>query len=288
MEKKKFTKEDVIQVWKELERESSKKWIGVNAVCSKMGIKRYHVEQLFQPEGLTEVKLRHGLKTSPQETPYTQDQLLSKYDNIVSKDKKIPTWKIIKHKTGMPDSTFKRKLGSTKLEIVKTYQNWLQRENPTSSNLKVIDKWLKGEDKAYASPLATAETSRRKHRVSEKTEGRTYGKPLNFENLVYGPANEQGVVVLFTMMSKQLQYNIEGIWTDSFPDCEATRVEQGGKLRRVKIEFEYRSREFANHGHDPNACDVLVCWKDNWKERPPNIEVLELSKEVEKIQSTKK
>ena len=288
MEKKKFTKEDVIQVWKELERESSKKWIGVNAVCSKMGIKRYHVEQLFQPEGLTEVKLRHGLKTSPQETPYTQDQLLSKYDNIVSKDKKIPTWKIIKHKTGMPDSTFKRKLGSTKLEIVKTYQNWLQRENPTSSNLKVIDKWLKGEDKPDASPLATAKTSRRKPRVSEKTDGRTYGKPLNFENLVYGPSNEQGVVVLFTMMSKQLQYNIEGIWTDSFPDCEATRVEQGGKLRRVKIEFEYRSREFANHGHDPNACDVLVCWKDNWKERPPNIEVLELSKEVEKIQSTKK
>ena len=288
MEKKKFTKEDVIQVWKELERESSKKWIGVNAVCSKMGIKRYHVEQLFQPEGLTEVKLRHGLKTSPQETPYTQDQLLSKYDNIVSKDKKIPTWKIIKHKTGMPDSTFKRKLGSTKLEIVKTYQNWLQRENPTSSNLKVIDKWLKGEDKPDASPLATAKTSRRKPRVSEKTDGRTYGKPLNFENLVYGPSNEQGVVVLFTMMSKQLQYNIEGIWTDSFPDCEATRVEQGGKLRRVKIEFEYRSREFANHGHDPNACDVLVCWKDNWKDRPPNIEVLELSKEVEKIQSTKK
>jgi hypothetical protein len=289
MGNKELTEQTLAKTWKEIERESSKKWIGLNAVCTKMGIKRYHVTQLLKGEDLTKFKLRHGIQASPQEKHCTPDQLLSEYDRVVSKLKKIPTWNQIRFVTHMPDSTFKRKFGSTQAGTVGAYHKWLKKNKPRSRNLKIAEKWLKGEDKPVVLPsVVTAETSRRKSRVSEKTEGRTYGHLLGYENLVYGPANEQGVVVLFAMMSKHLQYNIEGVWGDSFPDCEAIRVEVGGKRRRVRIEFEYRSKDFVNHSHDPNGCDVLVCWKDNWKDCPPNIEVLELSKEVEKIQSTKK
>jgi hypothetical protein len=42
----------------------------------------------------------------------------------------------------------------------------------------------------------------------------------------------------------------------------------------VRIEFEYRSRNFAAHRHDPGGCDPIVCWVHDWPDCP--IEVLEL------------
>lgn len=286
MSKTELTKGYLVKEWKKLERESGKR-VGTNSVCRALGLKRYHIEQLLQGESLTDFKIRHGIQVTPQERPYTQDGLLEKYDRAVSKYKKVPSWSQIKFATGIPDSTFKRKFNHRR-DIVKAYEKWLKKHKPTSRNLNIIKKWLIGEDKPDASPVTKAETSRSKSHVSEKTEGRTYGKPLMYENMVYGPANEQGVVILFAIMSRHLRYNIEGVWQDSFPDCEATRVERGGKRRRVKIEFEYKSKDFLGHSYDPKACDVIVCWEDNWKDHPPNIEVLELSKEVEKIRTTKK
>jgi hypothetical protein len=30
------------------------------------------------------------------------------------------------------------------------------------------------------------------------------------------------------------------------------------------------------HGHDPKGCDIIVCWRHNWKKCPKNLEVIEL------------
>jgi hypothetical protein len=48
----------------------------------------------------------------------------------------------------------------------------------------------------------------------------------------------------------------------------------------VRIEFEYESRSFKLHRHDPKACDLIVCWEHN---RPQCvIEVLEIKTQVAK------
>ncbi len=65
-----------------------------------------------------------------------------------------------------------------------------------------------------------------------------------------------------------------------FPDCEAMREVQPGKWQRVRIEFEFFSRNFKEHGHDPDLCDVIVCWQHNWPNCPPHLEVVELSRVV--------
>jgi hypothetical protein len=87
--------------------------------------------------------------------------------------------------------------------------------------------------------------------------------------------NEQGVVYVFGMISKELGFLIESIRTD-FPDCEGKRFlnPEGTRLQHVKIEFEYKSSNFYEHGHDPNGCDLIVCWIHDWAEAP--IEILEL------------
>jgi hypothetical protein len=104
----------------------------------------------------------------------------------------------------------------------------------------------------------------------------TYGNPTNFRGLRYEPVNEQGVVLLFGMLAKDLGYMIEAV-QKGFPDCEAMRQVAPDRWQRVNIEFEFESRNFRDHGHPLAGCDVIVCWRHNWPNCPDHIEVLELS-----------
>ena len=110
----------------------------------------------------------------------------------------------------------------------------------------------------------------------------TYGNPMNFHAMRHEPVNEQGVVLLFGILAKKLGYTIEAVQT-GFPDCEAKRQIAPGRWQRVLLEFEYESRNFRDHGHAANGCDVIVCWRHNWDECPEHIEVLELSNVIKSL-----
>lgn len=104
----------------------------------------------------------------------------------------------------------------------------------------------------------------------------TYGAPIDFRGLRHEPVNEDGVVFLFGMVARELGYLVESIQA-GFPDCEAKRQIGPGKWQRVSIEFEFESRNFVEHGHPSDGCDVIVCWRHNWRECPVHLEVIELS-----------
>jgi hypothetical protein len=57
-----------------------------------------------------------------------------------------------------------------------------------------------------------------------------------------------------------------------------------GQLQRMKLEFEFESRNFLRHGHRIDGCDGIVCWKHNWKECP--LEVIELRKVFHRLIGT--
>lgn len=114
------------------------------------------------------------------------------------------------------------------------------------------------------------------HRHSRLDDRPTYGNPIDFRGLRHEPVNEQGVVFLFGMVARELGYHVEAVQT-GYPDCEAKRQVDAGKWQRVRIEFEFESRNFRDHGHLPDGCDVIVCWRHNWAECPPSLEVVELS-----------
>lgn len=104
-----------------------------------------------------------------------------------------------------------------------------------------------------------------------------YGPLMRPCPLIHGPVNEAGVIYLFGTMAEQLGYVVTRMQTD-YPDCEAMRRIEGNRWQRVRVEFEYESRNFVKHGHDPSGCDLIICWADNWPECP--VEVLELQREV--------
>jgi hypothetical protein len=100
-----------------------------------------------------------------------------------------------------------------------------------------------------------------------------YGEPLLVSPLTCAPINEQGVVFLFGGLARQLGFAIHRVQTE-FPDCEGLRQVERDRWQRVRIEFEYESRNFLFHGHSLTECDLIVCWSHNWVDCP--LEVLEL------------
>lgn len=110
----------------------------------------------------------------------------------------------------------------------------------------------------------------------------TYGNPTNFPGLRYVPVNELGVVLLFGMLAKDLGFLIEAVQT-GFPDCEAMRQVAPERWQRVKIEFEFESKNFRDRGHHVDGCDVIVCWRHNWEKCPKHLEVLELSSVINSL-----
>jgi hypothetical protein len=101
--------------------------------------------------------------------------------------------------------------------------------------------------------------------------------------LRHAPINEQGVVFLFGMVSYELGFIVEAIHA-AFPDCEAKRCvdRRNERWQRVRIEFEFYSSNFRDHGHDPNGCDVIVCWEHDWADC--RLEVVELRRVINDLE----
>jgi hypothetical protein len=119
-------------------------------------------------------------------------------------------------------------------------------------------------------------------RHTKLSSSQTYGNPIDFRGLRHEPINENGVIFLFGIVAKELGYYVEAVQA-GFPDCEAKRQISAGKWQRVRIEFEYESRNFRDHGHPADGCDVIICWRHNWTDCPPHIEVLELERVITQL-----
>jgi len=119
---------------------------------------------------------------------------------------------------------------------------------------------------------------------------RIYGEKVDFKSLSCAPVNELGVVYLFGVLHETFGFKIESIQA-GFPDCIARRKISANKWQELKIEFEYRSKSFQQHKHDPKKADMIVCWEHNWDDCPEHIEVIELVsfvKDAEELIKSKK
>ena len=108
-------------------------------------------------------------------------------------------------------------------------------DNRFGGSRKAIEEFVKwknqGDDNEFADlneinpGILPIEPKKTRH--TRKVE---YGEPIDFLGLRHAPLNEQGVVYLFGILSKQLGFIIEAVRTD-FPDCEGKRQIPGKKGR---------------------------------------------------------
>lgn len=96
-------------------------------------------------------------------------------------------------------------------------------------------------------------------------------KKLNIAIKYIDPSDEQFVVGIFLKIHEKLGYKQITKLKKSYPDAEVETFQ--GDLKQV--EFEYNSSSFI--GHNPDICDVVVCWHDDLNgkiEKDNNIKVI--------------
>lgn len=83
----------------------------------------------------------------------------------------------------------------------------------------------------------------------------------------FEPTNEQGVIgVYFELKDAFEQATGLRLLTIQTHYPDALFLDREGREKRV--EFEYKARNFALHQHDPQGCDLIVCWVDDYPDAP--------------------
>ena len=240
------------------------------------GISQHHIYRLFPHGGWSKLKERAGLPKHPRHHQRLGDhEILSELHSVASEFGHIPTWTQFSNRAQISADVLRRRFGGRE-GVSEAYREWLKQNEPRSSLLQQL-----GESSQQMPPPSKA-ASPETVPVWAKGDGAQYGAPIDFRGLRHAPINEQGVVFLFGMVSRELGFLVEAVHA-SFPDCEAKRIvdSQNSRWQRVRIEFEFKSRTFKDHGHDPAKCDLIVCWQHNWPECP--IDVVELSTVIEEM-----
>ncbi|HEY2393842.1 MAG TPA: hypothetical protein VGK22_21895 [Candidatus Angelobacter sp.] len=152
------------------------------------------------------------------------------------------------------------------LDVVSRYLEQAEEQGRTSG--RVNGHYIK-PDGGKADGRADAAGWRMKLREDQPV----YGMPLLPTPLSHSPTNELGVVFLFGALARELGFMVMRLQA-AFPDCEAMHEVEPGRWQRVRIEFEFESRNFLSHMHEVEGCDLIVCWNHNWRNCP--LEVLEL------------
>lgn len=221
-----------------------------------------------------------GLKPHSANQKLEDGELLDDWGALIRKHRRIPTREQYRREGGYSPGVFEKHFGPWAAlpekfrEYAKDKAEWI---DVLALIPQPLPKWRTlPTSRTLADEQLTARANGGQSRYGKLPDRPTYGDPIDFRGLRHEPVNEQGVVFLFGMVAKELGYMVEAVQT-GFPDCEAKRQVGPSNWQRVRIEFEFESRNFRDHGHVCAGCDVIVCWRHNWLDAPPDLEIVELS-----------
>jgi hypothetical protein len=251
------------------------------------GMSEYHVLKHFP--SWREAVHAAGLEVSSTNIALEPSVLLEDWGKLVRQIRRIPTLNHYRRNGTYSPATFQKKIGPWS-SIPTKFRVFAEGKSEWTDVIALlpiasIQDSNAAQSKTKAAELSSifAPTTARGHiKLNDRL---TYGNPIDFRGLRHEPMNENGVVFLFGMVARELGYLVEAVQA-GFPDCEAKRQIEAGKWQRVRIEFEFESRNFRDHGHPSNGCDVIVCWRHNWSECPSNLEVVELRRVIETLSSS--
>lgn len=229
-----------------------------------------------------------GLEADSTNIRLDDDSLLQDWGELVRKHRHIPTRDQYRREGKYSPGVFERHFGPWST-VPSKFRNFACDKPewadvlallPATVPKRTMGGSLNTASGSLAQTTSSAVVSR--HRYTKLEDRPTYGNPIDFRGLRHEPVNEDGVVFLFGMVAKELGYMVEAVQA-GFPDCEAKRQIDAGKWQRVRIEFEFESRNFRDHGHPADGCDVIVCWRHNWPDCPTHLEVVELASVIKSL-----
>lgn len=259
------TKEEVTAAIKELAEKMGRR-PNMLEICRTLNIGARRIRKLFGTYGRA-VKAC-GL-TPLNSGALTMTELFEDWMGVAKKVNRVPTINDYEAESRFSPRPLKDRVGPWKtlpaymLKFGDDKALWAGREDIRNLLVKHAEEWQ-----------TTSTGVRAKTSTGELMDvNLLYGKPLNLDPMATAPVNEMGVVYLFGTLARELGFVVMKM-QPGFPDCEALRRLDNGKWQRVRIEFEFESRNFVWHAHDVTGCELIVCWENNWEDCP--IEVLEL------------
>ena len=219
--------------------------------------------------GVSKALQAAGLEVNGPGFSPAEDVLLLDWAGVVRKLKKVPSVEEYKRAGRFTNKPFHTKYGSW-TQVAAAFRSFARKrklERQWGDVLKMIAHAAKSREAETAGP-------KRFRKAGILLDRPVYGRPLPWPELAHEPVNELGVVFVFGMMARRLGFVVHRLQS-GFPDCIAMREVAPGKWQRVRIEFEFESRNFLKHRHRRDKCDVIVCWRHNWKDCP--LDVVELA-----------
>jgi len=257
---------------KEIQRVAGEKNVNKltrSVFSSETGISQWQIYQMFA--GWREACEEAGLEANYQNVPVEEENLFEEMRRVFLSCGCICTRTKFDKLSKYSIDTYKKHFGKWQ-DILRAFRRWLEFKEIEFPFIEELP--LESNSKFVTSTEPEEQTSSEFQRL-QSIGGTTYGSFLNFRGLQHAPLNEIGVVFLFGMVCNDLGFVVESIRPD-YPDCDAKRRidKKQDKWERVRIEFEFRSSSFKLHGHDPELCDVIICWEHDWPDCP--LEVIEL------------
>ena len=245
---------------------------------SSEGMSRYSVAKVF-PRWNDAVRAA-GLKPRTPGMELQESELLRDWGETVRRKRVLPSRRGYLLEGKYDPRTMEKRFGRWS-SVPRAFRKFAQGKREWADVLAVLTV-PKRKEKAAAKESQRCAIPPKKGRQAQLRDRPTYGNPNDFRGLRHEPVNEQGVVFLFGMLAKELGYLVEAI-ERGFPDCEAKRRIGPERWQRVRIEFEFESRNFRDRGHPSTGCDVIVFWRHNWDDCPESIEVVELSRVIKSL-----
>jgi len=235
------------------------------------GVTETRITQHFG--NMTNALEESGLKAAGPGFEVRVPALLLDWARVARKLGKLPTKEEYEKEGQYSATPFYRNFKRWK-KIAESFGNFAKKEKIRGQWLDVLGM-LSGKEKQTKYPRR-----KRTRRGPLLPDRPVYGSPMLLPELAHEPVNEMGVLYVFGMLARFLGFVVHRLQPE-FPDCEAMREMAKGQWQRVRIEFEFESRNFLIHRHAPEDCDLIVCWVHNWPECP--VQVLELKKVVQTI-----
>lgn len=280
-------KSDVIEAIREIANELGRA-PSRSEFKARAGVSEYQILRHFP--GWREALRASGVQPNSTNVRLEDEVLLENWGELVRKHRHIPTRDLYRKEGKYSPGVFEKHFGPWSAiparfrSFAQGNPDWVDVVTllPVTAPMTMPSLPASGGPEGRAGPSPMPQAGYRHNKLDGVP---TYGDPIDFRGLRHEPVNEQGVVFLFGMVAKELGYSVEAVQT-GYPDCEAKRQIGPGKWQRVRIEFEYESRNFRDHGHPVNGCEVIVCWRHNWADCPTHLEFLELRTVIATLAST--
>jgi hypothetical protein len=225
-----------------------------------------------------------GLEPHSTNQPLALETLLEDWGEVVRRMRRIPTQDQYRKAGNYSAGVFDKRIGSW-AAVPPRFREWASG-SPAWADVVALLPLENARPEQQVVPVSEVPPLMSLKPIHQKLSSRpTYGNPIDFRGLRHEPINENGVVFLFGMVARELGYSVEAVQA-GFPDCEAKRRVGPGKWQRVRIEFEFESRNFRDHGHTVDGCDIIICWRHNWTECPSSLEILDLSRAIQTLASS--